>query len=1044
MKPLDATRFTEYYRALYGPDRKPFPWQLRLAKRVCEGRWPEAIALPTASGKSTCIDIAVFALACQADWKERTAPRRIIPVVDRRVIVDQVYQQAQHIAETLEQAKDGILWDVAERLRNLAHPKRSAEDEVRPLDCFQLRGGIYRDDAWARTPLQPTVIASTVDQVGSRLLYRGYGLRAKPVGPDQAAWFGPNWPIHAGLVANDSLIILDEAHCAEPFRQTADAVAGYRVWGAWEWHSPFQVVPMTATPAADARDVFYLEDKDRQPECLGKRLNCSKLARLVVAQKAKGKDAQKHLADEMVKQARGLMKGSVRAVGVIVNRVATAKMISGQLTEKEPGADVVLLTGRMRPIDRDQTVNGWITRLKSGKQQPLEKPLFVVATQCLEVGADLDFHAFVTECASLDALRQRFGRLNRLGERDKAEAVIVVRADQQEPADDPGREDPVYGPSLPETWRWLSTIAQDATVDMGIRALDEKVAALDREMLNQLNAPSPDAPVLLPSHLDCWVQTAPIPAPDPDPAVFLHGPQRSSPEVQVVWRADLPAEGTEDDWKEIISLCPPSSSEAMPVPLPAVRAWLAGDGQSPDFGDVEGSAARADEAVKGGEPRRAFRWCGPEDSTIVEDGRDIRPGDTLVIPLSLGGWEAFGHIPSACLAADKSPWDLGEYAFALSRGRALLRFTPAVIAQWPAKLQIDLTCLLEEELQLRKTEETPENLSDRLRGAVCEMAELREAPDRLKEVLNLVLEVIIAAHPLTPDWLSTAAKSLRDDLRRKDEAHPAGGLILRGVARREERSALSLAFTDEDDASSAIEFNEGAPLNAEERNGNSPTGIPLPDHCRGVERFAKFFAEACGLPSDVVSAITLAARWHDLGKADPRFQAWLLGGNRREVRTDRLLAKSARMPRSAKAMSEARERSGYPRGGRHELLSVRLAEARVERLPEEVDRDLFFHLIASHHGHCRPFAPALEDDGQMHTPAFDHLGEHFEPRSVITDLERIDSGVAERFWRLVRKYGWWGLAYLEVILRLADHCQSRSEQGDARTSREGRCATPSN
>src|SRR5438132_1258559 len=65
-------------------------------------------------------------------------------------------------------------------------------------------------------PFQPEIITSTVAQIGSRLLFRGYGVGERSLA------------LEAGLAAVDATICLDEAHLAEPFRQTVQAIRGLR------------------------------------------------------------------------------------------------------------------------------------------------------------------------------------------------------------------------------------------------------------------------------------------------------------------------------------------------------------------------------------------------------------------------------------------------------------------------------------------------------------------------------------------------------------------------------------------------------------------------------------------------------------------------------------------------------------------------------------------------------------------------------------------------------------------------------------------------
>ncbi len=441
---LSTSDFGSFHAAVHG-GKQPFAWQQRLLELIVRDRaWPHVLDLPTGAGKTTCIDIALFALALDAtnEVTERWCPRRIAMVVDRRIVVDQVAERGRSILRALMTSTDSIVGAVASRLRSLA---RTGEE---PLGVFTLRGGMPKDDGWARTPDQPLVIASTVDQVGSRMLMQGYG-----VSPGMK-------PVHAGLLANDTLLLLDEVHLSEPFRQTLDQLERLRTrFSGSGLKKRFAHAFLSATPGARAPTTFALLEEEKKADSpLGPRLHASKPMRLVEV------GDRTALEKACVDKAKELLERH-RTIGVVVNRVASASVIARQLGEML-GADatITLLTGRMRPLDRDDVLRELRPAVQTGRYRSDDSPKrVIVGTQCIEAGADFDFDALVTEAASLDSLRQRFGRVDRLGNYGKAEGIIVYdncktrkeelkrRGKKPSLADD----DPIYGQALGETISWF-------------------------------------------------------------------------------------------------------------------------------------------------------------------------------------------------------------------------------------------------------------------------------------------------------------------------------------------------------------------------------------------------------------------------------------------------------------------------------------------------------------------------------------------------------------------------------------------------------------
>jgi CRISPR-associated endonuclease/helicase Cas3 len=375
------------------------------------------------------------------------------------------------------------------------------------------------------------------------------------------------------------------------------------------------------------------------------------------------------------------------------------------------------------------------------------------------------------------------------------------------------------------------------------------------------------------------------------------------------------------------------------------------------------------------------------------------------MPAVEGGWNELGHIPCPAGSGEKEPiladaggnadasWvhhiDLAETAYQIARDRAALRLHPSLRSRLPAGGPIDELFKYAADLDAPTTATLWRDLLNVARGTLADdQPELKATLSQLAGISNGLL----------------------------CEPYPDGeGVVLATRKRLFAATTWYLPSLDEGDDEISRTRRERP--------------VRLADHTKHVVKVLA--ASLSPLPLDTfTNALKHAALLHDLGKADERFQAMLLRTDRTDCwlltgLTSSLLAKSDGLPQTRVQQRIACQRAGLPESFRHEMLSVQLAQ-RAPDLPEDpLQRDLVFHLIAAHHGYARPFAPVVFDD---HPPDVKVHGISMSGTNRLAGpAHRLDSGIAERFFSLTRHYGWWGLAYLESLLRLADQQASAAE-----------------
>jgi CRISPR-associated endonuclease/helicase Cas3 len=412
----DLRSFPDNFVLLTG--HPPMRWQLRLFDRLVDGEIPAALDLPTGLGKTSVMAIWLLARAFAKDKALAAIPRRLVYVVDRRAVVDQATEEAERLREALE---------------GDAKHLNEALGLAGALPISTLRGAHVDNREWLGDPAVPAIIVGTVDMIGSRLLFEGYGVSRKMR------------PYHAGLLGTDVLLVLDEAHLVPPFASLLRTIeSDSSLWSADRAPLPrFIVLPLSATQRERSagegdRKPFGLEEEDWRDDTASRRLNARKQLRI---EPLAEKDHDRQLAEAAISLAT---QGRPARVVVFCDRrekkddgagpsaqgvaEAIAKLAEGDEKTGRRKIDIdppELLVGARRVHEREQAAHRLQELGFTSGAAPPGRPAFLVATSAGEVGVDLDADHMVCDLAPWERMVQRLGRVNRRGGEGRDAHVAV-------------------------------------------------------------------------------------------------------------------------------------------------------------------------------------------------------------------------------------------------------------------------------------------------------------------------------------------------------------------------------------------------------------------------------------------------------------------------------------------------------------------------------------------------------------------------------------------------------------------------------------------